>query len=126
MIQIVVLLYLAIFVSGFWLSRLGRPFNVILLTAHKLISLAAIILLGFTVYRVTWDATLNAVDWLVVSASSLFFLGTIATGALLSTDKPAQAAVLTLHRITPFLTVLSTALALYLLLICVAMNLLQH
>jgi hypothetical protein len=115
-IQIVVLLYLAIFVSGFWLSRLGRPFNVLLLTVHKLVSLAAIVLLGFTVYRVTWDATLNALDWLVVVLSGLLFLGTIATGARLSTDKPARAVVLTLHQITPFLTVLSTAWALYLLL----------
>ena len=113
MIQIVVLLYLAIFVSGFWVSRLGRPFNVLLLTIHKLVSLAAIVLLGFTVYRVTWDATLNVVDWLAVAVSGLFFLGTMATGALLSADKLAQAMVLTLHRITPFLTVLSTALALY-------------
>jgi len=116
MIQIVVLLYLAIFVSGFWLSRLGRPFNVILLTVHKLVSLAALVLLAFTVYRVTWDVALGAIDWAVVALTGLFFLGTIATGGLLSVDRPMPAAVLTLHRITPFLTVLSTAAALYLLL----------
>jgi hypothetical protein len=115
-IQIVILLYLGIFVSGLWLSRLGRPFNMILLTVHKLISLAAIILLGFTVYRVTWEGPLGALDWIVVSITGLFFLGTIATGALLSGDKPMPAVVLTLHRVTPFLTVISTAVALVLLL----------
>ena len=116
MIQIVILLYLGIFVSGLWLSRLGRPLNVILLTIHKLISLAAIVLLAFTVYRVTWEGPLGALDWIAVSVTGLFFLGTIATGAVLSGDRPAQAVVLTLHRITPFLTVIATAVSLYLLL----------
>lgn len=116
MIQIVILLYLGIFVSGLWLSRLGRPLNVILLTVHKLISLAAVVLLVLTVYRVTWEAPLDAIDWVAVAATGLFFVGTIATGALLSTDKPTSAIVLTLHRVTPFLTVIATAVALYLLL----------
>ena len=120
MIQIVVLLYLAIFVTGFWLSLRGRPFSVALLTVHKLVSLAAVVLLGFVVYRVSWDAALRAIDWIAVVITGLFFLGTIATGGLLSADKPesarARVAVLWAHRITPFLTVLSTAAALTLLL----------
>ena len=116
MIQIYVLLYLGIFVSGFWLSRLGRPLNGILLTVHKLVSLAAVVLLGFTVYRVTWETRLGAIDWLAVVVTGLLFLGTMATGGLLSVSKPMPAVVLTLHRITPFLTVLSNAAALYLLL----------
>ena len=116
MIQIVVLLYLAIFVSGFWLSRRGRPFSVVLLTVHKLVSLAAIVLLVLTVWRVNREVTLRAIDWIAVAVTGLFFLGTIATGGLLSTDRPKSTAVLWLHRITPFLTVLSTAATLYLLL----------
>lgn len=116
MIQIVILLFLGIFVSGFWLSRLGKPFNTILLTVHKLASLAAVVLLAFMVYRVTWDAALGAIDWIAVAVTGLFFLGTMATGGLLSVDKPMPAVVLTLHRIAPFLTVLSTTATLYLLL----------
>jgi hypothetical protein len=120
MIQIVILLYLLIFGSGFWLSRRGKPFNVVLLTVHKLVSLAAVVLLAFVVYRVSWEATLRATDWIAVAVTGLFFLGTIATGGLLSADRPksarARVAVLWAHRITPFLTVLSTAATLYLLL----------
>jgi hypothetical protein len=116
MIQIFVLIYLAIFVTGFWLSRKGRPFSVALLTAHKLVSLAAVVLLGFVVYRVTWEAALRAVDWIAVAVTGLFTLGTIATGGLLSAGEPKSAAVLWAHRITPFLAVLSTAATLYLLL----------
>ena len=32
--------FVLIFVSGLWLSRSGRPLNVVISTAHKLISLA--------------------------------------------------------------------------------------
>ena len=116
MIQIVVLLYLAILVSGFWLSRLGRPLNVILLTVHKLVSLAAVVLLVFTVYLVTWEAMLYAVDWLAVAVTCLLFLGTIATGGLLSTDKKMPVVVSLIHKIAPFLAVLSSAGTMYLLL----------
>ena len=124
MIQIFLLVYLAIFVSGFWLSLRGRPFNAVLLTVHKLVSLAAVVLLGFIVWRVSREAALRAIDWAAVVVTGLFFLGTIATGGLLSADSlvPAartarvRVAILWAHRITPFLTVLSTAAALYLLL----------
>jgi hypothetical protein len=116
MIQINVLLYLGILVSGLWLSRLGKPYNAILLTIHKLVSLAAVVVLVFTVVRVRSEAALGVADWVAVSVSGLFFAGTIATGALLSVDKPMPPAILVLHRIMPFLTVLSTAATLYLLL----------
>jgi hypothetical protein len=46
----------------------------------------------------------------------LFFAGNVATGGLLSTDKTMPAVILKLHQITPYLTVLSTAVTLYLLL----------
>jgi len=49
--------------------------------------------------------------------TGLFFLGTIIAGGLLSTGKPMPAAILTMHQITPFLTVFSTSVTLYLVLI---------
>jgi hypothetical protein len=110
------LLYLFIFGSGVWLSRLGRPLNVILLTIHKLVSLAAVATLILTVYQVNRVATLGAIEWTAAGVTGLFFVGTIATGGLLSADKPMPTAVLRMHQIAPFLTVLSTGVTLYLLL----------
>ena len=116
MIQIFILLYLAIFATGFWLSRRGRPFSVALLTAHKLVSLAAIVLLGFVAYRANGEAALRAIDWMAVALTGLLFIGTIASGGLLSAAERKSAAVRWAHRITPLTTALSTAAALYLLL----------
>jgi hypothetical protein len=61
-------------------------------------------------------ATLNTIELTAGVVTGLFFLGTIISGGLLSTGKPMPAVILTLHQITPFLTVLSTAATLYLLL----------
>ena len=110
------LFFLFIFLSGFWLSRTGKPYSVIILTIHKLIGLAAGVFLVMTVYRIHQVAPLSPVEITAIVVTVLFFAGDVATGGLLSTDKPMPAVILKLHQITPFLTVLSTAVTLYLLL----------
>ena len=108
--------FVLIFVSGFSLTRFGKPFNGIVLTAHKLISLAAAILLGVAIYRVNQAGQLGTAEVAAVALTGLFFLGTGVTGGLSSIDKPVPLVVL-VHKVAPFLTALATATTLYLLLI---------
>ena len=110
------LFYLFIFLSGVWLSHSGKPLNGIILTIHKLISLAAVVFLVITIYQINQAAQLSAIGSIAGVVTGLFFLGAIITGGLLSTGRPLPAAILTMHQITPFLTALSTAVTLYLLL----------
>ena len=110
------LFFLFIFLSGIWLSHSGKPLNVIILTIHKLISLAAVVFLVITIYQINRVANLNTIELTAGVVTGLFLLGTIISGGLLSTGKPMPAAILTMHQITPFLTVFSTAATLYLLL----------
>ena len=109
------LFFLVIFLSGFWLSKSGKPFNAVILSVHKLISVAAIVLLAVTIYQVNRVAELSGIEIIVSVVTGLLFLVTIISGGLLSTSKPMPTAILIMHRITPFLTVLSTAVTLYLL-----------
>lgn len=109
------LLFLLVFISGFWLNRSGSPYSVAILTLHKLISLAAAGLVVVTIVQTNRVARLGATELVVSVASGLFFVAAVATGGLLSAEKPMPAIVSTLHLITPFLTVLSTAVTLYLL-----------
>lgn len=110
------LFFLFIFLSGFWLSHLGKPpYPVILLTVHKLIGLAAVVYLVITINRVNQMARLNSIEFIVCIISAVFFLSTVISGGLASIDKPMPAIVLRLHQISPYLTVLSTAVTLYLL-----------
>jgi hypothetical protein len=109
------LFFVFIFLSGIWLSRSGKPLNGIILTVHKLISLAAVVFLAITIYQVNQAAGLSPMSLIAGAVTGLFFLGAIITGGLLSTGKPVSAAILTAHQIVPFLTVLATATTLYLL-----------
>lgn len=108
------LFYLFIFLSGIWLTRSGKPYNTIVLTIHKLISVVAVVFLVVVLHRMNKTAPLGVGELVSAAITGLLFLSTIATGGLLSADKPMPGIVLWLHRITPFLTVLSTAVTLYL------------
>jgi hypothetical protein len=113
---IAVLSFLFIFLSGIWLSRTGRPLNVGISTIHKLIGLAAGIFLLVTLYQRNRLVPLNATEWIAIVATGLCFLGTVASGGFLSSDKPVPVAVLRVHQLVPVLTALSSGVTLYLLL----------
>jgi hypothetical protein len=107
--------FLLIFLSGFWLSRSGRPYGVLLLTIHKLLSVATVVFLTVIILRNDRSVGLSSLELIAVVVTGLLFLGTIVTGGLLSLVKPMPAFIHHLHQITPFLTLLSTALTWYLL-----------
>ena len=113
---IVGLFYLFIFTFGYWLAHSGKPYNGFIMTIHKLVSVVAVVFLVIAISRINKAAALNAVELTAVVFTGLFFLCTIVTGALLSIDKPMPVVIMRLHQVIPYLTVLSTALTLYLLL----------
>lgn len=94
-----------VFVLGFVLQRRGRPHNVLLLTAHKLLALAALILMAITVIRINRATPLDTVALVTAAATGVFFVVAIISGGLVSTDKPAPALVRALHWATPFATI---------------------
>jgi branched-subunit amino acid transport protein AzlD len=102
------LFFLFVFLSGFWLSNSGKPLNSLILTVHKLIAVAAFIFLAVAAYRANQVNPLSTTELAAIAVTAVLFLGTIATGGLLSIGKEMPEAVLRLHQITPYLTVLST------------------
>jgi uncharacterized membrane protein YhiD involved in acid resistance len=110
------LFFFFIFLSGIWLSRTGRPLNVGISTLHKLISLAAGIFLLATIYQRSRLVPLNATEWIAIVVTGLGFLGTVASGGILSSDDPRPVAVLRIHQVFPVLALLSSGATLYLVL----------
>ena len=106
--------FLLIFLSGFWLSRAGEPHNNLLITAHKLIALGALVYL-FVVFRQANRAdALSAGAWILAVVTGLLFVGAIVSGGLVSIDRPWPAVVPLLHKVAPYLTALATAVTVYL------------
>ena len=114
-VLVTIALFGLVFGLGFMLQRRGRPHNVLLLTAHKLIALAALILMAITVIRINRVTPLDTVALVAAAAMAAFFVVAIISGGLVSTDKPATPITLLLHRVTPFVTV-AGAVATYFLL----------
>ena len=110
------LFILLIFLSGIRLSRAGRPLNAGISTIHKLISLAAGVFLLVTIYQRSGLVPLSAAEWTAIVITGVCFAGTVASGGLLSFEKPMPVAVLRVHQVVPVLTALASGVMLYLLL----------
>ena len=108
-------LFLIIFLSGFWLSRSGKPYQVIVFTFHKLIALGVLAFLAVTVYRTHQTTPLEPLMWIAFAFTVVIFVATIVTGGLLSIDKPMPSSLTVVHNVFPFLSLLSSAGMLYLL-----------
>jgi len=110
------LFLLLVFLSGFWLSRTGKPYHAVAFNIHKLIALGAVIILAITVFRVHQAAPPGPAQITAIVVTGLCFAATIVTGGLLSIGKPMPAAISVVHHVFPYLTILATAGTLYLLL----------
>jgi hypothetical protein len=108
--------FVLIFLSGIWLSHLGKPYSTGVFTIHKLVGLAVGVLLAVMVYQTHRATPLGPVEIAAIVITMLFFIGTVAAGGLLSVNLEVPDFVGKLHRVLPILTVLSTAGTLYLLL----------
>ena len=109
------LFFLFIFLSGYWLRHSGKPYNVIVLTIHKLISVAGLVLLVIIMIRSNQGDALSTIELIVGVFAGLSFLSLIVTGGLLSSKKEMPAIVSKLHKIAPYLTVFFTVATLFLL-----------
>lgn len=108
------LLFVLIFVSGFWLSHLEKPYKLIPFTIHKLIGLAAVIFLFSLIKQIHQSTPLTGIEIFAIVVTTLLFVGTVVAGGLASIDKPMLAVFARLHRLLPYLTVVSTSGTLYL------------
>ncbi len=108
--------FVFIFLSGYWLSRSGKPYSAIIFNTHKLVGLAMGVFLIVTVRQVHQVAPLGPAEIAVIVITVLFFIAVVAAGGLLSVDNPMPVAVSMVHKLLPYVAVLSTAVTLYLLL----------
>ena len=106
--------FLLIILSGFWLSRSGKPYSTLILTIHKLIGLGVGVYLIITVYRIYKTGSSSPIGLVAMLVTILFFIGLIAMGGLLSTEKTMPGALSMIHKLLPYLAVLSSRTTLYL------------
>jgi hypothetical protein len=112
--------FLLMILSGFWLSRAGKPYPVIIFTFHKLVTLGTIAYLAVLLYRANQSMLLQGGHVVAIGLMLICFIAMLVTGGLLSVDKALPTIVHRLHQILPYLTVASTGITLYLTLFTLA------
>jgi len=110
-----VLFALLIYVTGYWMKARGK-LNGVVLNIHKLLAVAAAILLGVTFFQVNKAYGVGGVEILGLVIASVIFLATIITGGLTSARIKIPKVIRIAHRILPHLTVVAAAVTLFLLL----------
>lgn len=106
--------FLLIIITGFWLSRTGKPYSAVLFNIHKLIALAALVLLVVSYTQAHKASPLTMLQWGVAALTLVCFVAAMISGGLLNLEKPLTGSLLVMHRVLPLLTLLGTAVSLYL------------
>jgi hypothetical protein len=109
------IIFILTLAAGVWLSHSGRPLNTIIITIHKLIALAAVVVTAIQVYGLLKNTEIQTLLILLMTLTGLCVVALFATGALLSAVKPVSDKLLTIHKAAPFLAVISMAATVYLL-----------
>jgi hypothetical protein len=109
------LFFLFILLSGFWLSRTGKPYSMFIQTVHKLIGVGAGVFLVMSVVQRHRATALGRNEIVSIVISVVLFAGLVATGGFLASEKPLPDFVNVIHKILPYLTVVSTGVTVYLL-----------
>ena len=61
------LFFVTVLLSGIWLSRKGRPLNMVLSAVHKLVSLATGIYLLMVIYQRSRVVPLGSAEWSAIT-----------------------------------------------------------
>ncbi len=100
-------------IFGFWVSRMGKPYNGFLFNIHKLLALGTVVVLVIQLVPMLRSAggSPQVIAMLVVAVICVVAL--FAGGALMSAGKLDYALMLAIHRLAPPVLVVSLALMVY-------------
>ena len=117
--------FLFMLLSGFWVSRSGKPYHSGIFNIHKFIGLGIGTYLIRTVYLTNQAAPLNGLQWAAIIVTILLFIFAVIAGGLLSIlaegglknmRASMQKAVELVHKFSPYVIIVATGWTLYLLL----------
>ncbi len=108
-----ILFFAGIFGSGFWLSRLGSPYNTLVFTLHKFVGLGIGIFLVRAAVLTQRIAPLSGVQITILAITVLLFIAAVAAGGALSAMSAPPLLLKTSHKFLPYAIVPVTAAVVY-------------
>lgn len=104
------ILFLLTLISGFWLSRVGKPYNNVLFNIHKLIALCTVVLTGIQTIKQLRGMEASSLVSVLLILAALCVITLFSSGALMSAGKLDYALMLSIHRITSLILVVGLGL----------------
>ncbi len=114
-ISITLLGFLLLFLAGFWTGNAGRPVNGLRMNIHKFIALGLAAYLIVFMVRIQKGNGWDPLETIAVSVSGILAFTAILTGGLSSLKVQVPVASL-IHKITPYLVIISTFITLWIVL----------
>ncbi|MEW6403545.1 MAG: hypothetical protein AB1649_17245, partial [Chloroflexota bacterium] len=105
--------FLLTLVFGFWLGKLGKPYNGILFNVHKLIALGTVIFAAMQICRTLKVLEAQALVIVLIVVTGICVVALFASGAFLSIGNLDYRVMKTIHHIAPVLAVIAMGLTLY-------------
>lgn len=100
---------------GFWLAAAGKPYKNSLFTPHKLLALAAVVLIVLQVVDLMKGSPVQTLLIILIVLACLSVLALFGTGALMSIQKTSTANWPLVHGVAAFLLVGSASGLIFLL-----------
>ena len=108
---ITVLFFIFIFISGYRLSRKGKPYSALIITIHKLTSLAAGTYMAIMTVRFLQAEQLSYTGIFSVVITHLLFLGFVVSGGFMSAEKQLPHFLSPRYKVFPYLAFISSTLS---------------
>ena len=100
---------------GFWVSRVGKPYQTLLFTIHKLVALGGVVLASIRFFKVDQLAEFPPLVIVLLGFTTVCVIIMFATGGVMSFKDELIKPVLLMHQVSPVLITVFTGLAVYLL-----------
>ena len=94
-----VLAFISTLVFGFWLSKVGKPYNGILFNVHKLIALGTVILVTMQIYGMLKILELQVLFIILMIIAGICVVALFASGAFMSIGNLNYVVMLAVHRV---------------------------
>jgi len=107
------ILFLLTLVFGFWLGKVGRPYNAILFNIHKLIAMGTVILAAIQIYKLFTTLEPQTLIVVLTVLIAVCVIALFASGAFLSIGNQNYQAMKTIHNAALGLAVTAMGLAIY-------------
>lgn len=107
--------FVATVAFGFWLSRVGKPYNGILFNFHKLIALGTVVITAMQIYKLLANSEPQTLLLVLIVVTGVCVVALFASGAFMSIGNLNYQTMKLIHNIAPVFVAIAMATMIYML-----------